>query len=185
MFAGDLPRRALLCCMDSGEERPEDRHFDRDLATYVPEHRGELAAAILTIIRAYRTQRTQVKCSEYGGFEQWSRLVREPLIWLGGADPLDTREAIRAKNPDLEHLTAILTAWHLAYQDLAKTIGEASANVAVRNAMFALAPRPDGNPNPIAVGKFLGRQAGRIVNGLRIEPAGSRQNPALWRVRAA
>ena len=116
MFAGDLPRRALFCRMDSGEERPEDRHFDRDLAVYVPEHRGELAAAILTIIRAYRTQKQRVKCSEYGGFERWSRLVREPLIWLGCADPLDTREAIRAKNPDLEHLTAIVTAWWEAYR---------------------------------------------------------------------
>ena len=69
--------------------------------------------------------------------------------------------------------------------DHAKTIGEASTDKAIRNAMFALASRPDGHPNPTAVGKFLGRQTGRIVNGLRIEPAGTRQNAALWKVRAA
>ena len=53
-FHGDLSTRAVVCCrIDPGVERPEERHFKRDLRKHIPEHRGRLVAAVLTILRAY------------------------------------------------------------------------------------------------------------------------------------
>ena len=52
-FAGDMTRRALLCRMDARMENPEGRSFEKDLRSWVPEHRGQLVAAGLTILRAF------------------------------------------------------------------------------------------------------------------------------------
>ena len=53
-FREDVSRRAILCTMDAGVEKPEERGgFDLDLKVEVPRRRGELVAACLTILRAY------------------------------------------------------------------------------------------------------------------------------------
>lgn len=52
-FAGDMTRRALLCRMDARMESPEGRQFKRDLRAWVPENRGQLVAAGLTVLLAF------------------------------------------------------------------------------------------------------------------------------------
>ncbi len=109
---GDLSSRTLLCSIDAGVERPEERKFDVDLDKDVPKRRGEFVAAALTIVRAYMISGERVeKVTPFGGFEDWSRIVREPLIWLGCADPCATRERVRAGDTERENLSALLTAF--------------------------------------------------------------------------
>ena len=48
---GDLSSRTLLCTLDPQCERPEEREFTLDLHADVPQRRGELAPAALTIVR--------------------------------------------------------------------------------------------------------------------------------------
>ena len=55
MFRGDLGTRVLIARLDAGCERPEERIFERDLLAWVPEHRGRLATAALTVLRGYIT----------------------------------------------------------------------------------------------------------------------------------
>ena len=97
---GDLTSRALMAVIDPRMERPEERHFEIDPRAYVAEHRGELVAAALTILRGYVVAgRPEMAIKPFGRFEQWSATVRAALVWLGEPDPLTTRERIVADDP--------------------------------------------------------------------------------------
>jgi hypothetical protein len=57
-FGSDLYRRAVLCQMDAGVERPELRTFKRkDLLKWVKANRAKLVVAGLTVLRAWRVAR--------------------------------------------------------------------------------------------------------------------------------
>jgi hypothetical protein len=46
-----------------------------------------------------------------GSFEDWSRTVRDALVWLGEADPCGSMEYVRSQDPKLDALSAVLTHW--------------------------------------------------------------------------
>lgn len=103
VIAGDLSARSLLCRLDPGVERPEEREFARDLHSWVPAHRGELAVAALTIIAAYLAAGApKLPVKNFARFEDWQRLCRFPLIWLGLPNPCATRDSIEASDPDVK-----------------------------------------------------------------------------------
>jgi hypothetical protein len=86
VVAGDLTRRCLLGSLDAKVERPELREFQVDVIAEAHAKRGELVMAALTILRAWHVARTggeRVTVDPFGSFADWSRRVREPLIWLG------------------------------------------------------------------------------------------------------
>ncbi len=99
---GDLERRVMLCRLQSDLERPYEREgftIPRILK-WVGQHRGELLAAAYTIIRAYRVAGSpEVPMKNWGGYEEWSDVVRAPLIWLGLADPFETTLAAGFTSP--------------------------------------------------------------------------------------
>jgi putative DNA primase/helicase len=96
---GDLTRRTVVCHMDAGVERPELRKFDFDPIARVLGDRGAYIAAALTIARAYRVSGEQVECDPIASYGRWSKVVREPLIWLGKEDPLRSMDEIREEDP--------------------------------------------------------------------------------------
>src|SRR5262249_9344077 len=103
VMAGDLSKRSLMCVLDARMERPEEREFkDNDLLNTVGNQRGELVCAALTVLRAWHIARPSfgLSLSRFGGFEDWSERIRKALVWLGRADPCDTRKAIRESDPD-------------------------------------------------------------------------------------
>src|SRR3989304_1410902 len=92
----DMAGRTLLCRMETDLERPELRADFKypDLLGYVKEHRKELATAALSIPANYiKAGRPDMHLPAWGGFEQWSNLVRNSIVWAGFSDP-DTREAL-------------------------------------------------------------------------------------------
>src|SRR5207253_10630323 len=94
--AGDLTSRTLLCVLDAEVEHPEARPFKRDLTTYVAEHRGTLLAAALTLPLAFITAGEPSTHAPRSRFPEWDRFVRQPLLWLGVADPLTTHAELAA-----------------------------------------------------------------------------------------
>src|SRR5262245_13318341 len=111
VVAGDLIRRTLMCSLDARCERPELRHFDTDPIKFVRAERGKLVVAALTILRAWYVSGERLSVAPFGGFEDWSQRIREPLIWLGAADPCDTISKVRASDPDQEALGAVMAQW--------------------------------------------------------------------------
>ena len=78
IVAGDLARRSLVCRMDPGVERPEERVFAFDPVARAREFRRRYVECCLSIMRAYcAAGKPNVGAVPFGSFEGWSRLVRE------------------------------------------------------------------------------------------------------------
>ncbi len=179
-FREDVSRRAILCTMDAEVERPEKRGgFDLDLKVEVPRRRGELVAACLTVLRAYIVAGRPGldDLEEFASFEDWSALVRGPLVWLGEDDPVATRVEVSAGDSANEELADFLAAWDGAVgvmvvattkELLAAAHSEANEGPGrgvLLAALEAVCPR---GANPRSVGKYLAKVKGRIVGGRRI-----------------
>jgi hypothetical protein len=114
VIEGDLTGRSLLCSLDAKVERPELRNFNVDVVETAHARRGELVVCALTVLRAWQVARKngeRVNIDPFGGFEDWSRRVREALIWLDEADPYDTVDKARGNDPAREALVAVLVQW--------------------------------------------------------------------------
>jgi hypothetical protein len=109
-FGSDVGRRVLCVRLLSDIESPETRSgfVHSDLLTWVKENRPSLAAAALTVLRAYFVAgKPKQRNGEWGSFENWSRIIRGAVVWAGAADPLITRETATA-NDDSRNLLAML-----------------------------------------------------------------------------
>jgi hypothetical protein len=182
VVAGDLSARAVVCELDPECERPEERRFRVDLHRRVPEHRAELAVAALTVVRAYLAAGAPCPpgLPNFARFEDWSRFVREPLVWLGMADPCETRRKIEARDPVREKLGNLLEAWAELFGGAGQTIAKAVETsrqtdalgnpheryLGLREAMDAIAGER-GRVNARRLGSFLSSHERRIERGLR------------------
>jgi len=198
-FVGDITARVLVCDLDPQVEHPEERKFKRDLYTYVAANRGRLAAAALTVLRAYHVaKRPDQQLPRWAGFDEWSGLVRSALVWAGRPDPCVTRSRIEEQDPVRRSLTALLTAWHAHFESAQVTAAELvraatpkdvygsgdDRTAALRDALFEVAGRHEGI-NTHVLGNYLQANAMRIEGSLRIERMGTRSGVVLWRVGPA
>ena len=201
-IVGDLSSRTVSCALDPDCERPEEREFDVNLHETVPLRRAELAVATLTIVRAYlvhlEDRGERVRLPNFARFEDWSRLVREPLVWLGMADPCEGRERVEGHDTVRTQLGVLLEAWRENYPGEAATVADAlklatraaalnepEADTATRGRLLEamLAIGGDGRkPSPGAVGKFISKHERRLEGGLRFENAGVSHKVTRWRV---
>jgi len=83
-FVGDVTRRGIRGRLDAGVERPELREFTtEDPVETVKRERPKYVSVCLTILRAYIVAGAPGQTRPLGSFEEWSRLVRDALVWLG------------------------------------------------------------------------------------------------------
>jgi len=120
-------RRTVRCVLDAEIERPELRPFPSDPIEIVMADRGRYVADILVIVRAYLTGGTRPDIPPLGSYADWSRFVREPLVWLGQPDPVKSMETLRQDDPATLRLQAIIDAWHIAFGMGEKTLAEAAS----------------------------------------------------------
>jgi putative DNA primase/helicase len=102
---GDMTRRMIRCTIDPKMERPETRTFNNDPVEDAQRGRGKYLTAVLTILRAHAVaNRPQCDLAPLGSFEEWSRIVRAALVWLGEADPCDTMNDVAGDDEEREAL---------------------------------------------------------------------------------
>jgi hypothetical protein len=200
-LVGDMSRRAILCRLDPGCERPELRRFSSDPIATLREHREKYLVAALTILRAFHVAGRPRQVDPLGSFEDWSNWVRGALIWLGEADPVASMEAVRADDPKLEAMTAVMTQWALALCDRRVTV-RAVIDAATeqrtplgfsypkqefirpdfREALLAVAGE-GGVVNSRRLGRWVAATEGRIVGQWRLERAGEAGGAVLWSLK--
>jgi hypothetical protein len=190
-FRGDLPSRALVCRIDAETERPEERIFKiADLPSHLRANRHRLIAAALTILRAYHVAgRPRQQVLPWGGFNQWSREIREPLVWLGLADPCVSRERVIANDPDRDLVAEALRAWYSSFGDrvmLAREVAAAAheSDGELRQTLLVVAAKRDDS-NQIEtrrLGVWCSLNSGRVVDGLRLIPDRTIHRAQGWRV---
>lgn len=199
---GDLRRRVMLIRLDAATERPEQRKFDRDVLAYVATKRGQIIHDAITITRAYLAAGAPdiPGLAPYGGFSDWDRLVRRPLVWAGFPDPLTPAEGLRETDPDLETTRALFAAWRSAFQEQAATVAEAITQARASSPRFdggsdvhhpelrdAIQAAAGDKLDSRRLGFWLRKHRDRIVDGLQLRQAetDSHAKVARWRVLVA
>jgi putative DNA primase/helicase len=198
-----MTRRGLRGRLDAGVERPELREFTtEDPVETVKRERPKYVAACLTILRAFIVAGAPEQTRPLGGFEDWSRLVRDALVWLGEADPVDTMERSRTEDPRREALAAILAQWGALLGSARVSVKEVIDRATdferpqspsdlnrksflhpeFREALLTVAG-DSGNINGRRLGKWLSANKGKIVNGLRIVGDGTLEGIARYRLQ--
>jgi len=201
--SGDLSTRSLVCTIDPECERPEEREFKVNLHEYVPAHRGELSAACLTILKAYWLAKRQGDgvndLTTFGRFEQWSSWIREAVIWLGMADPCQTRKMVESRDSIREDLGMVLEAWYEMFGSEGVTIASAVSSVSssdnfiegeeaaerkreFKDAVMNIAGDNRGNINSRRLGKYIASVEGRIEGGLKFVRSGVSHRAVKWSV---
>ena len=193
-IVGDTSTRAILCRLDPKCERPEERSFKKNLYKHIPENRGIIVVAALTILRAYHVAgRPKQNILPFGRFEEWSDLIRSALIWVGEEDPCKSRKEIENADPVRVALGGLLEAWYNVFGDMSnrlKVVVENAQNGKqdeklgiLLDALNEIAPDiKNGGINTKSLGKKLSTFKQRIENGFRLECTGSYQGVDTWRV---
>jgi hypothetical protein len=203
---GDATRRVLVSLLDAQVERPELRRFTFNVIEEVREQRAALAVAALTVVRAYLLSGAGEQATPLGGCEEWSHMVRDPLVWLDESDPVDVMERIRGEDPHLANLKALVTAWQRVLGNRQVLVREVIAkaqetlppheqdpdslaylkNADLNDALVAVASDGRGNINAKQFGWWLRGNRDKIV-GLggaryRLMQAGVEHRTATWQV---
>jgi putative DNA primase/helicase len=199
-LTGDMPRRAIVGRLDAGVERPEDREFStEDPVDKLKREHPKYVAACLTILRAYIVAGAPEQSRPLGGFEEWSRLVRDVLIWLGEPDPLGTMQRTREQDPRREALAAVLDQWSGVLQHKrvsAKEVIDIATDFQAGNAddkkrylhpefreALLIVAGDAGYINSRRLGKWLGDNSGKIIDGMRIIGDGLSKGIAQYRLQ--
>jgi hypothetical protein len=196
----DLNRRVLISDLDRKTERPEAHKFASDPVKAVLTDRGKYVAAVLTVCRAYiQAGKPDQGLEPLSGFDEWSEMVRSPLVWLGEADPVDTLKAARENDPDAETLAQFLNAAkkHISGAANARTAAEI---VAIgQNGSLIGSGAPIGHDLELqaaieaicggsqrvsasVLGRKLREYVNRVCGGLRLEGRKNRLKLTEWYV---
>ena len=187
---GDMAVRAVFCRLDAKLERPEERQFlIPDVKAYITEHRRELVTAALTILRAYAVAgRPDQGLTTWGGFDEWSLIVRAPLVWLGIVDPCATRRHVLEDDPDRKEAAALLSAWHstvgTSAVQIADVIDHAAQSKILSRALLAVAAAKSdsGRINSQRLSWWCRKWRDRVVKNYRLEQGKSYGSHDTWRV---
>jgi hypothetical protein len=127
--------------------------------------RGRLAGATLTILRAYYLAGCPAqKLAPWGSFEEWSRLIRGCLVWVGLPDPIAAHAELRTRaDADRVAIEALLCGIErLGEVSVAELI--AKADFVLRAALEELCPLRRGEE------RLCSRRVGAKLAQLRERP---------------
>lgn len=132
----DMASRVFECYLDAGMERPDRRHYSRDVCRWARAHRAEIVQAALTVILAFVSpeapqddRRTKVANRTPTRFPEWDRLVRFPIVWAGGEDIAVKLDQAHDADPGLLPLRELLQSWRPALGESPVTASEVVAKV--------------------------------------------------------
>jgi hypothetical protein len=170
-FRGDGIYRTMRARMVTLLERPDKgRDFKhKELADHVLSKRGEFVSDVLTIIRAHLVAGRPVRIPPIKEYADWTRLAREPLVWLGRPDVADSIELQRLDSDETVGRAAdVLGPWWDVYHDKAMSI--ASVVSELQAVEYSEAMNPVNVPKwalRIAIEDMMGEKitGGRVVSG--------------------
>ncbi|MBK1736255.1 hypothetical protein CKO15_13485 [Halorhodospira abdelmalekii] len=204
-LVGDLSRRVLLSTIDHGVESPERLAFPFDPVQRVRERWLYYRAAALTVLCGF-VAAGQPRKGEgtMGSYEQWDTLIRQCVVWLrdqelapfGLADPADAIAQNYEADPETQKLEALLENWFACFGSEPKRCAELAAteagqhqddpgNVRPYGALMDTLREIAGEPEKInmrKLGRWIERNAGRIISGKRVVEHGKRSGTKIWRV---
>jgi hypothetical protein len=187
----DMIRRCLTIRLNPGCEIPAERSFKRpELVREVLCERGRYVSAALTVVRAWiAAGRPKTNCKPLAGYADWSDLCRQPLLWLGHADPAVSIFEAMAKDPDRETLGRLLRTWQAVFgrapamvRDVFKKETICQEEHRELEEVLRDIAEERGEINRRKLGWWIKRHAGRIVDGRRFVRASGNRSAEAWKV---
>ncbi|WP_437606271.1 hypothetical protein WMF20_35465 [Sorangium sp. So ce834] len=206
----DMLRRCMVARIESPYERPENRplsdfkHPERafGLKRWIREHRPELVAAALTLLRAHAVAGRPSPGRTWASFESWTAVVADAIVWAGGADPLECRPSESADaNPERVALAALMAGIQrldeegkgLRLRVLLSSLyppervrGEAmppDGHEDTREAIEALVEtKPRTPPDATKLGKVFAKYRRTNIGGVMLDSREDRRGNNTWRV---
>jgi hypothetical protein len=182
----DMTPRTLHIRLETDCEQPELRTKFKhaDLLGHVAKCRRALAIAALSIPAGYINAKRPVKgLPAWGGFDDWSNLVRNSLVWAGLPDPGETRDGLAEQaDEETDQLRELLDGW----AELGQPV---TVNDAIDRAYAGFAPTlkavldslpGDKEKKKKALGNLLRDYRGRPLDRRKLERT-DRKRPK-WRV---
>lgn len=181
----DLGRRVAYCRLSYDGANPESRSrfqhgSESTFRNMIRTRHPELVTAALTVLRAYRQEGSPIMdIPNMGGFGAWTLAVRQPLVWMGEADPLDSWPDFRDQaDAETESLEDLFEAWFQAFGDrLVPTreilesrhrVDESGQPLKMQDVIdLYLDPAQTGSMR--TVGNAMKRYAGKWQNGMKLE----------------
>lgn len=129
----DARRRVLFCVIDPACENPELRSFKTNLMGQVLVERERIIGDVLTVVLACLRSVNRPSALPLGSFEDWDRLVRQPVQWLAGlgldlVDPVEAQKFGAAQDlerqADLDLLCALTDVQEVELPGKTWTAGE-------------------------------------------------------------
>jgi len=179
-FAGDLPRRIIICRIDPASATPFDRQFELDPLDHVLANRAALLAAACTLIRARYKHWTTPAPGRLASFEQWDDLVRQTVCFANSflnagsfSDPMELVREAQAADPEAETLVALLDAIGQSFQTREFSANNVLAEVAGNsNSELGRVLRDIAGDkvtgSALSIGRILKFREGRIANHMCI-----------------
>lgn len=200
-FAGDMWRRGLNCLIDPAMERPSEREFDFSPTDLARRDRGNYVAAALTILRAYWCAgRPPQSGKRMGSFEDWCRMVRDPLLWLGEADPVATVQPAN-DDPERGRFASVIEAWKNEFgegrgvtvrqviQVAEQARSESPPRPELHEALHAVAASMvrggDHSVDTYRLAMWLRRMKRQVINGMRLVSEGKSHAGVRWSLERA
>lgn len=192
---GDMPRRCYWIRLDPETADPAARTFKiADLKGYVREHRGELIAALLTLVRAWYSR----GCPEVaptdevptmGSYSEWQRVVGGILSVAGLGGFLSNQKEMKdLTDQDTPAFRTLLTIWRRRIKDpvIVNKFIEL-AKMTENKELFDAIPEwmiDRGEINNRKLGNALAAREGRRfdINGLRVVRVGEQRRAVRWQV---
>jgi hypothetical protein len=196
---GDTFRRVSMIRLQPTVERPDQRTGFRipDLIGHVKANRGALVSDAITIIHGFiRAGRPEADIPNWGSFEEWSRLIRQAIVWTGLPDPYSTVEnIIDDADSDRAAFGALVDCWEdigdgtseLTVSAIVKRLNKAPelddppGLTAAREAALELAGK-DGKVDGRRLGNAFRDHDGQVFGDVMFTKA-SRKRPPKWTIR--
>jgi hypothetical protein len=171
----DMIGRTSPIMLDTPLASPESRNGFRhkELLAFVEQHRRDLLIAGLSIVANFIDAGSpQQQISNFGGFEQWSDLIRGSIVWAGLPDPLDEREQLTevAGGSCDSGVRDLIDAWKF---ETPVSVRAALETVASDDAFLTLkslleSRETEATPSEY-LGKLLRRARGQWIDGRKFE----------------
>lgn len=174
----DMRRRTLLCRIETDRQSPQERKAFKypRIQQHVREHRSRYLTAALTILRAWHVAgQPDAGLTPWGSFEEWSRIVRNAVVFAGGADPYQTRDSLERADRETSLLRAVLETWPSGERFTASQLAEGMRDGELEtsttlNAQEVIGPLKElvGSTKARGVGRQLGYYEGRNEGGKKL-----------------
>lgn len=184
----DACRRVVTVRLAPRSETPALRSFKDKPLDRLREYRARAVTCAINIIRAFQAAGEPLAdVRPIATYDDWSRLCRHSLIWLGLPDPAQSLIDQVAYDPDHDLLAEFLRVWRKVFGSqsvtIRKLLAKAHQNDELMEVLEDLPIMEGRSVNRGRLGWWIAKRRGRRAGGLRFEYGESSERNS-WRVVA-